>query len=130
MKSVVLCGSSKFRPKIRKFATELRKLGVVVFEPHLHESNEQEWGGLGSDYQNFIALGLTYDHFQKIRTADVVFIYNEGGYMGNSCTLELGFAIALAKPVYALSPDSSELCRDVLIKETIKTPQELVKRLS
>ena len=129
MKTVVLCGSTRFKPQIRKFAEELKELGVVVFEPHLHKSDEKEWASLSADYQNFIALGLTYDHFQKIRTADVVFIVNKDGYMGNSCTLELGFAIALAKPIYALEPDADEKCRNCLIKEIIKTPQELVERL-
>ena len=129
MKSVAICGSTRFKPQIRKFETELKKLGVIVFGPHLHKSNEREWAGLSADYQNFIALGLTYDHFQKIRTADAVFIYNENGYMGNSCTLELGFAIALAKPVYALELDKDEKCREVLIREIVKTPQDLAERL-
>ncbi len=129
MKTVVLCGSTRFKPAIRKFAKELKKLGAVVFEPDLHRSSEGEWAGLSTDYQKFVALGLTYDQFQKIRTADVVYMYNENGYMGNSCTLELGFAVACAKTIYALSEDATELCRNVLFKEIIKTPQELIKKL-
>ncbi|MDR2063372.1 MAG: nucleoside 2-deoxyribosyltransferase [Candidatus Nomurabacteria bacterium] len=129
MKSVVLCGSTRFKPEIRRFASELKNLGVVVFEPHLHRESEEAWASLPADYQKFVALGLTFDHFQKIRTGDVVFIYNKNGYMGNSCTLELGFAVAANKPIYALAHDKDEICRDSLIKEVVKTPSELVERL-
>lgn len=37
MKSVVICGSRKFEKEIRKFGSELRKLGVVVYEPILNQ---------------------------------------------------------------------------------------------
>jgi hypothetical protein len=98
MKSVVICGSRRFKPGMRKFAAELKKAGVVVYEPYLH-SGEKEWEGLSETYQRFIALGLTHDHFYKIKMADVVFIYNKDGYSGVSTTLELGCALALNKPI-------------------------------
>jgi len=128
MKSVVLCGSRRFKPEIRKFARKLREKGVIVFEPYLH-SGQEEWEHLSVDYKKFVALGLTYDHFYKIRMADVVFLYNKDGYCGNSMTLEIGYAVAMGKPIYALSDKDEELCRKVLIREAISTPAELVKRL-
>lgn len=73
MKSVVICGSRRFKTEIRKFAAGLKKLGVTVYEPYLH-SGEKEWEGLSEAYQKFIALGLTHDHFYKIKMADIVFI--------------------------------------------------------
>jgi len=128
MKTVVLCGSRKFKPGIRKFGAELKKLGVVVFEPYLH-SGQEEWEHLSQDYKNFVALGLTHDHFYKIKMADVVFVYNEGGYSGNSTTMELGYAMALGKPIYALSDKDEELCRKVLFRDIIKKPKDLLKKL-
>ncbi len=128
MKSVVICGSSKFKKDITKFSSELRKLGVVVFEPTLFGENK-EWEEISGEVKKLVATGLTHDHFQKIRQADVVFIYNKNGYSGNSTTLELGFAVALGKIVYALEEDKTEVCRDILFKEIIKTPKELVKKL-
>ena len=127
MKSVVLCGSRRFKPEIRAFAKELQKLGVVVFAPYLHEGKD-EWQKLSDDYKKFTALGLTHDHFYKIQMADVVFVYNKDGYAGVSTTLEIGYAVATGKPIYALSSDE-ELCRYVLFRELIATPKELVKRL-
>ncbi len=128
MKTLVICGSRKFKPEVRKFAKELEKAGVTVYIPY-HHSGQEEWAHMSEDYQKFVALGLTHDHFYKIRMADVVFIYNKGGYSGVSTTLELGCAVALGKPIYALSDKDEELCRLVLFRGVIKTPKELVKRL-
>lgn len=127
MKSVVLCGSRRFKPEIREFGEKLKQLGVVVFEPFLH-SGQDEWQSLSDDYKRFVALGLTHEHFYKIKLADVVFIYNKDGYSGNSVTLEIGYAVAVDKPLYALSADE-ELCRHVLFRKIIKTPEELIKQL-
>jgi nucleoside 2-deoxyribosyltransferase len=128
MKSVVICGSKRFRPEIRKFAKDLEKLGVVVYAPFLHEG-KGEWESLSEDYKKFVALGLTHEHFYKIRMADVVYVYNKGGYSGNSTTLEVGYSVALNKPIYAYSGKDEEICRQVLVKEFLKTPKQLVKRL-
>ncbi len=128
MKSVVMCGSRRFKPEMREFAEKLRKLGVIVYEPYLH-SGQDEWARLSDDYKKFVILGLTHDHFYKIKMADVVFLFNKDGYSGNSTTLEIGYAVAEDKPIYALSGDDEEICRQVLIRETINTPEDLVKRL-
>lgn len=128
MKTVVMCGSRRFKPEIREFSKRLRKLGIVVYEPYLH-SGQDEWEKLSSDYQKFIALGLSHDHFYKIKMADVVFVYNKDGYSGNSTTLEIGCAVALGKPIYALSGDDKELCRHVFFREIVSSPTELVKKL-
>lgn len=128
MKSVIICGSRRFKSEIRKFAVELKKLGVVVYEPFLHEGKD-EWENMPKEYKKFVALGLTHEHFYKIKMADVMYVYNKDGYSGVSTTLELGCAVALGKPVYALSDKDEELCRLVLFREAITTPQELVKKL-
>jgi nucleoside 2-deoxyribosyltransferase len=127
MKTVVLCGSRRFKPEIREFGKKLKELGVVVFEPYLY-SGQDEWAKLSDDYKKFVALGLTHDHFYKIRMADAVFVFNKDGYVGNSTTLEIGYAVAMGKPIYALTSDE-ELSRHVLFREIISSPEELVKRL-
>ena len=126
-RSVVICGSRRFKPEMREFAKKLKDLGIIVFEPYLH-SGQEEWGKMSDSYKQFVLLGLTHDHFYKIKMADVVFVYNKDGYAGASTTLEIGFAVALGKPIYALSNDD-ELCRHVLFREIIQTPEELARRL-
>lgn len=127
MKSVVICGSRRFKPEMREFAKKLKDLGVVVFEPYLH-SGKEEWANLSDSYKKFVILGLTHDHFYKIKMADVVFVFNKDGYAGNSATLEIGYAVALGKPIYALANDD-EICRRVLAREIIDSPEDLVKKL-
>jgi nucleoside 2-deoxyribosyltransferase len=128
MRSVVICGSRRFKPEIREFAKKLKESGVVVYEPYLHEGGD-EWNQLSREYKKFVALGLTHDHFYKIRMADVVFVYNKDGYVGNSTTLEIGFAVALGKPIYSMSDIDEDVCRKVLFRKVVKTPEELVKEL-
>jgi|SRR5581483_1743061 len=130
VKSVVICGSRRFKPQIRKFADQLRKRGVVVYEPFLRSGEEGDWNGLSEYDKRFVALGLTHDHFYKIRMADVVYIYNKDGYSGVSTTMEIAYAVAFDKPIYAYSEEDSEYCRKVLFREIVKTPLELIKKLS
>ncbi len=128
MKSVVICGSSRFKPEMKEFAKKLTELGAVVYEPYLY-SNPDEWGKLTDEQREFVALGLTHDHFYKIRMADIVLVFNKDGYVGNSTTLEIGYAIAANKPIYALSDKDEEICRHVLFRSFISSPEELSKVL-
>jgi hypothetical protein len=128
MKSVVLCGSGRFKKEIREFARKLKEKGIIVHEPYLHRGGD-EWNTLSEEYKRFILLGLTHDHFYKIKKADVVFIYNKGGYIGNSTTLEIGYSVACGKPIYALEEDTEEGCRNVLFADIVKTPAQLIKKL-
>ncbi len=127
MKSVTLSGSRKFKKEMRDFAEKLKSLGVTVLAPY-HHSGQDEWKDLDPQLQKFVALGLSHDHFYKIAMADVMFVYNPKGYIGNSTTLEIGYAVAMKKPIYALHNDE-ELCRHVLFREIIDTPEKLVEVL-
>ncbi|NLZ24139.1 hypothetical protein GX888_00080 [Candidatus Dojkabacteria bacterium] len=128
MKSVVICGSKRFKNEMKEFASKLRDKGIIVYEPYLHNP-DKEWKTLSEAYKRFILLGLTHDHFYKIRKADVVFIYNKGGYIGNSTTLEIGYSVASNKPIYALEEEKEEGCRNILFTGFIKTPTQLIKKL-
>lgn len=127
MKSVVICGSRRFKESARSFAAKLRSKNVVVFEPFFNTNREIDT--LSPDLKKYAFLGLTWHHFELIRKADVVFIYNKDGYIGNSVTMELGAAAVLGKPIYALEKDVTEVCRNVLIDEVIPTPEKLILRL-
>lgn len=128
MKSVVICGSRRFKSEIKRFAKSFIKLGVVVYAPYLHEG-KYEWKKLSDQYKKFTALGLTHDHIYKIKMADVVYVYNKNGYSGVSTTMEIGAALALGKPIYAHSNKDKELCRVTLFRETIKSPKQFHKKL-
>lgn len=128
MKSVVICGSRRYKPEIKRFTRSLRRLGVTVYAPYLHEG-KGKWNDLSDQYKQFTALGLTHDHIYKIKMADVVYVYNKDGHSGVSTTMEIGAALALNKPIYAYSNKDDELCRLTLFREIIKTPRKLFVKL-
>ena len=129
MKSVVICGSSRFAPEMREFAKKLKELGVVVYEPHLYRASGGNWQEIKDFDKRFVASGLTHDHLYKIRIADVVYVYNKDGYIGVSTTMEVGYAVALNKPIYAFDENDEEICRKIIFSGFINTPEDLVKYL-
>ncbi|HSX07520.1 MAG TPA: hypothetical protein VLG11_01365 [Candidatus Saccharimonadales bacterium] len=129
MKSVVVCGSKRYKAEIKKFCDELTKLGVLVFEPSIQQpifETEQ----IHSEYVTAkIFKGLTLEHFDWVRKSEVCFIYNKDDYAGISVTMEMAYAAALGKPVFALSAKTGDPCRDALIDKVIATPKELASFL-
>lgn len=77
---------------------------------------------------------MVHQHFDRLRKADICFVYNKDGYLGVNTTLEIGFAHGKNMIIYALEPEregrqGGEICRDILFTEIVETPEELVKRL-
>jgi nucleoside 2-deoxyribosyltransferase len=127
MKTVVICGSRRYKKEMRTFAKSLKKEGVVVYEPILNTNRGIDT--LDTDLKRYAFLGLTLHQFEYLRKGDVVFIYNKDGYSGNSTTMELGYAVALGKPIFALCEDAEEPCRNVLFDAVVPTSKELLKYL-
>ena len=140
MKSVVVCGSQRFKDEIRKFVTDLKELGVpVVFEPNFEGQSadfvkKEEKEPLKSETYREQVPAMVHAHFERVRKADVCYIYNKNGYLGINTTLELGYAHGKGMIIYALEheqpyDEGGEICRDILFFEIVKTPEELVKKL-
>ncbi len=129
MKSVVICGSSRFAKEALAFGKKLEKSGVIVYVPYFYRVSGGDWTKLSDFDKKFVAMGLTYEHFRKIALADVVFVFNKEGYSGPSTTLEIGYATALDKPIYALTDTDPEVCRSILFNGITKTPEDLIKKL-
>ena len=130
MKSVTICSSTRFAKEVSAFAKELEKLGVSVFIPNYTNGRSSvDWAKVEKAQIRFIAMGLTHDHFNKIKKGDITFFYNKDGYSGTSVTLELGYATALGKCIYAFSDKDVEICRDILFDGYADTPKKLLKLL-
>jgi nucleoside 2-deoxyribosyltransferase len=60
---------------------------------------------------------------EKIDRADVVYVVNPGGYVGKSVSLDVGYAYAKGKPVYALhtidDPPMTNLLSGVISHENL-----------
>lgn len=130
MKTVVVCASKKYKEEVRVFCDELNALGVTVFEPNINEPISEDAFINSAHVTRMIFKGLTLEHFDWVRKADVCFVYNKDNYAGVNVSLEMGFACALGKPIYLLSGETGDPCRDALIDRKIETPQELAKILS
>jgi N-dimethylarginine dimethylaminohydrolase len=129
MKSVVVCGSKRYKDEIAAFCAALEKAGVLVFEPSFDEALPEDIF-IHSDYvTSKIFKGLTLEHFDWIRKAEVCFVYNKADYVGASVTMEMAYASALGKPIFALSPKTGDICRDTLIDKIITTPKALASLL-
>ena len=126
MKSVVVCGSKRYKDEIAKFCAALKDLGVLVFEPSFDQAMPEDVF-IHSDYvTSKLFKGLTLEHFDWIRKAEVCYVFNEGDYAGISVSMEMAYATALGKPVFALTAKTGDPCRDALIDKVIKTPKDLV----
>lgn len=129
MKSIAVCASKKYKDQVKKFCDELSSLGVLVFEPSIQNPIFED-EKIGSEYvTSIIFKGLTLEHFDWIRKADACMILNFDDYVGTSVTMELAFASALSKPIFALSFKTGDPCRNALIDKAVTTPEELVKFL-
>jgi nucleoside 2-deoxyribosyltransferase len=129
MKSVVVCGSKKYKDEILEFCSELEKLGVLVFEPSIKYPIPENKTFSSEYVTNIVFKGLTLEHFDWIRKSDVCFIFNKKDYVGVSTTMEMAYASALGKPIFALSGKTGDPCRDSLIDKIVKTPQKLASLL-
>jgi nucleoside 2-deoxyribosyltransferase len=129
MRTVCVCASKKYKKEVRHFCSQLQKLGVVVFEPNISDPIPENSFFHSKHVTKTIFKGLTLEHFDWIRKADVCFIYNKDDYVGASVTLEIGYACGLGKPLYALNEKTGDPCRDSLIDKVTPTPAKLADLL-
>lgn len=121
MKTICFCGSFKFFSQMEKAAGQLRKQGITVIVPypsHIRHGHKPEllkqgkydretltkWEGEGA-----------FEHLENIRKSDLVYIFNQGSYLGPAVTVEIGYSLALGKPIYAKAP-----VKDITVTNFIK----------
>jgi nucleoside 2-deoxyribosyltransferase len=130
MKTVVVCASKKYKDQVKVFCQKLTDLGVMVYEPNIQEPVMESDFIQSKHITKTVFKGLTLEHFDWVRKADVCFLYNFNDYMGASMTMELGYATALGKPIFALADKTGDPCRDALIDRVAETPEALAKLLT
>lgn len=129
MKSVVVCGSKKYKDEIAAFCQKLEQLGVLVFEPNFKDPIPEDMQFDSPHITKIVFKGLTLEHFDWVRKAEVCFVFNQDDYAGISVSMEMAYACALGKPIFAFSPKTGDPCRDALIDKVVKTPQALAALL-
>ncbi len=99
-KKIVIGSSMKFRSLVKVTMKELENLGYTPLFPNLDYSSEDRDVALNIDEKNKLA----WDHYRAVEEADAVYFILPEGYMGTSCKIELGYALALKKPIYFSEP--------------------------
>ena len=99
MKIAIGC-SMKYRSLVKEVVNNMKETGLTPLFPNLDYSENN------SDEANTISekKRLAMEHYNAIDEADVVYLITPNGYMGTSCKLELGYAIAKNKPIYFSEP--------------------------
>ncbi|OHA48540.1 MAG: hypothetical protein A2806_00015 [Candidatus Terrybacteria bacterium RIFCSPHIGHO2_01_FULL_48_17] len=108
-RSVVLCGSQQKKEGLYKFYDDLTALGIAALKPdfegrdprlHLLEESERIKDPIYRQHlESFVRA-----HLERIRGADVCFIYNQDGKFGVNTRLEFDYARRLGKPIFSLLP--------------------------
>jgi hypothetical protein len=102
---VVLCGSSRFVAEMAVIAwTFERDEGKITMGLHLLPSNYPEVPPDHLAEAEGAAEKMDELHLRKIDLADVVFIVNIGGYIGESTRREIDYAKRHGKPIRYLEP--------------------------
>jgi nucleoside 2-deoxyribosyltransferase len=100
MKKIAVGCSMKYRDVVRETVKKLTELGLEPVFPNLNYSNENSDKANTPEEKKRLAM----EHYDAIKNADAVYLITPSGYMGTSCKLELGYAIAIEKPIFFSEP--------------------------
>ena len=96
---------------------EFDQLGIEVLSPAKSEiaNPGEEFVILKSDDIKSVK-DLEQRHLDAIPKADFLYVCDPGGYIGRSVSMEIGYAHALGRPIYAL-----EKPEDAMLAEFVET---------
>lgn len=107
-KIITLCGSTRFIEHFAIMAYLLEKEGAIVLGLHLlPESYFEGKVSVPDHIAEYEGCAEHFDqlHLRKIDISDSIYVVNVGGYIGESTTREIRYAIAHGKPVTWFEPD-------------------------
>ncbi len=123
--SIVISGSfRRYFDGISETVKAFEALGIDVLSPKASKviNPGEEFAVLETDDTDDPKT-LEQRHLDAIAAADALYLYDPDGYIGDSSKMELGWAIALGKPVFC-----KELVADSTLKffcGTVATPEEV-----
>jgi nucleoside 2-deoxyribosyltransferase len=98
MQSVCICGSFRFYEEMVQLRNTLQARGVRCEWPLPGPRRDPQ--AMTADE----ARDAITQHLERMDRAACIFVFNKDGYLGNSAVMEIGYAYAHRKPVYALAP--------------------------
>lgn len=97
IKTVTLCGSTKFKDEFFAIAKEFTLKGWIVLMPHV-------FGHSGDKISEDQKQMLDEIHRQKIDISNYIYVVNPGGYIGKSTSAEIDYAIEHDKEIMYMEP--------------------------
>lgn len=97
MKTITLCGSTKFKELFLKKERELSLAGYAIYTCAM-------WGHQNDPLTAEQKLTLDAVHMVKIANSDEVLVISQNGYFGESTRREIYFAAGLGKKITFLEP--------------------------
>jgi hypothetical protein len=110
MKRLYVCGSFRFTGEMEELKRGLEEKNIECLM-----SNKMNSPGI---------LGC----LKKIDDADVVYVVNPGGYVGKSVSVDIGYAYARNKSIYAMHPIDDPPVMDLI--NGILSSKELINFLT
>ena len=96
-KIICLCGSTRFVDTFNEYSKKFTLEGKIVVSIELVLPQNTREDPQHSDYK--VKQMLDELHLRKIDLADEVFVINVNGYVGESTSREIAYALKLGKPV-------------------------------
>ena len=121
MKSVCICGSFRFYEELVQLRNTLQARGVLCEWP-LPGQHRAPQAMTADEAQDAIT-----QHLERMDRAEIIFVFNKGGYLGNSVVMEIGYAYARCKPVYVLAPIHDPFLRPLV--NAVVSIEELLQLL-
>jgi len=133
MKKVCVIGSFRFYSAMLNIGRMLESAGVDCWIPQPSKYRDPDEPSKflplsQTDPREVVlkdAFECTVRCFRKIDESDIVYVLDKGGYMGKSTLLDMGYAYAKNKAIYALEP-IDDLAVMSLIKAVIP-PARLIQ---
>jgi nucleoside 2-deoxyribosyltransferase len=124
---VTFCGSVSDYTEMENWAVYLRSRDVVVNTPTPGSDNGQ-YEQLTDQAKRTQRICFLQQHTKLIDQADAVFIFNIHQRIGVSATMEVGYALAKGKRLYALQKDT-DIGRDIVFERYCSSKEELFEVL-
>jgi hypothetical protein len=128
---VCLCGSTRFWREFQKASLRETLAGNIVLSIGAASGTDDEhFGNLSREEYDRIKEMLDRLHLRKIDLADEVLVLNVGGYIGDSTSKEIIYAIKSGKLVRWLQmPDDYTLSRLLALGDVDRTPESFYETL-
>ncbi len=98
---ITLCGSTRFKNEFMEAQKRLTLEGNIVISVGLfgHSGDQEVWENMDEGTLTKTKEMLDDMHKRKIDMADEIFVINLGGYIGDSTSSEIEYAIEHGKKV-------------------------------